>query len=514
MTTLVLAIALLAGSSREVALQPGETHEYTLRLHRGESVQAVVRQQGVDVVVELRDPAGTLLDVIDGPTGRNGDERVEILAAATGDYSLRVHPYDKNEPAGKYTIDLETIRSIAATRDLLRQRRQARDQAAAWLRARSSAIETSKPRHARVIGIGEATHGSRELGDARLALTRRLVESDGYRTVAIEASADRIEALEAVGWIGRRTQQELMRWVAAWNASHPNDGLRLIGVDAQDNAPSRAVLRSFLRQAYGDSVLVRWNAAETELAAADEQTAVFGDSSVDPSVRQFLFELLANLTLDASILEARHGRDPVAAARRAATNLAQFADFNSGVRDAFSHSRDWYMAADILEAAATSRVVYWAHNAHVAAPETGRTTGAILRGAIGCDYFPIAITFGEGAFLAQLPNDPEDRLMTTTLPAAPDETIESVLAPLAPATALTTWDCNTDLSTVSAWLRSPHPMHWIGGLWATDSVPSAAFRPFNLLKDFDGVVYVPRVTAESIPAGRPSVAPRHSGTRP
>jgi hypothetical protein len=126
MTTLVLAIALLAGSSREVALQPGETHEYTLPLHRGESVQAVVRQQGVDVVVELRDPAGTLLDVIDGPTGRNGDEHVEIFAAATGNYSLRVHPYDKNEPAGKYTIDLETIRSIAATRDLLRQRRQAR----------------------------------------------------------------------------------------------------------------------------------------------------------------------------------------------------------------------------------------------------------------------------------------------------------------------------------------------------------------------------------------------------
>jgi erythromycin esterase-like protein len=58
------------------------------------------------------------------------------------------------------------------------------------------------------------------------------------------------------------------------------------------------------------------------------------------------------------------------------------------------------MAANVLEAASTSRVVYWAHNAHVAAPENGRTTGAILRGVIGCDYLPIAITFGEGGFLA------------------------------------------------------------------------------------------------------------------
>jgi len=510
MTTILLAIALLAGSSREAALQPGETHEYTLRLHRAESVQAVVRQQGVDVVVELRDPTGQLLDIIDGPTGRNGDEQVEIFAAATGDYSLRVRPYDKHEPAGKYTIRVEKIRNVAATRDLLRQRREAREQATAWLSTRSSAIESAKPRHARVIGIGEATHGSRELGDARLALTHRLVENDGYRTIAIEASADRMAASEAVGWIGRRTQQELMRWVAAWNASHPDDRVRIIGVDAQDNARSRAVLGSFLHEAYGDSALPGWNSAEKELAAADEQTAVFGDSSIDPAVRQYLFELLANLALDAPILEARHGRDAVNAARRAATNLAQFADFNAGVRDAISHSRDWYMAANVLEAASTSRVVYWAHNAHVAALENGRTAGAILRGAIGCDYLPIAVTFGEGRFIAQLPNDPEDRLMTTTLPAAPDETIESVLAP----TALTTWDCNPDLTTVPAWLRSSHPMHWVGGLWAADSVPSSAFRPFNLLKDFDGIVHVPRVTAEAIPADRPRVAPRHSGTRP
>jgi erythromycin esterase-like protein len=510
MTTVIVAIALLAGTSREVALQPGEVHEYTLRLQRGESVRAIVRQQGVDVVVELRDPTGKLLDVIDGPTGRNGDEQLEIFAGATGDYSLRIRPYDKNEPAGKYTIVVEKIRDVAATRNLLRRRSEAREEAAAWLRARSGPIESAKLHHARVIGIGEATHGSRELGDARLALTRRLVEKDGYRTIAVEASADRMAASEAVGWIGRRTQQELMGWVAARNASHPDDRVRIIGVDGQDNARSRAILRSFLHEAYGDTALVRWNAAEKELAAADEQTAVFGDSSVDPAVRQYLFELLANLALDAPILEARHGRESVNAAQRAATNLAQFADFNAGARDAISHSRDWYMAANVLEASSASRVVYWAHNAHVAVLENGRTTGAILRGALQCDYLPIAITFGEGGFVAQLPNDPEDRLMTTTLPAAPDETIESVLA----TTALTTWDCKPDLETVPQWLRSSHPMHWIGGLWATDSAPSAAFRPFNLLKDFDGIIYVSHVTAEAIPTGQPHVAPRHSGTRP
>src|SRR5438094_8774522 len=149
MTTLILAIALLAGSSREVALQPGEVHENTLHLRRGESVQAVVKQQGVDVVVELRDPAGKLLDIIDGPTGRNGDEQLEIFASATGDYQLRIRAYDKNEPAGKYTIRVEPIRNAAATRDLLGHRREAREQATRWLRARTAAIDTAKLRRAR-----------------------------------------------------------------------------------------------------------------------------------------------------------------------------------------------------------------------------------------------------------------------------------------------------------------------------------------------------------------------------
>ncbi|HEY8183418.1 MAG TPA: hypothetical protein VII32_14340 [Thermoanaerobaculia bacterium] len=74
-------------------------------------------------------------------------------------------------------------------------------------------------------------------------------------------------------------QQDIIRWVATWNASHPNDRVRIIGVDAQDDARSRAILRSFLHEAYGDGILTRWNAAEKELAAADEQTPVFGDSN-------------------------------------------------------------------------------------------------------------------------------------------------------------------------------------------------------------------------------------------
>ena len=88
----------------ETTLQPGTSHQYELQLNRGESAEVVIRQQGVDVVVELTSPGGKLLDVIDSPTGRYGDEVVEVMAEESGTYGIRVRPFDQLEPVGKYRL--------------------------------------------------------------------------------------------------------------------------------------------------------------------------------------------------------------------------------------------------------------------------------------------------------------------------------------------------------------------------------------------------------------------------
>jgi hypothetical protein len=51
-------------------------------------------------------------------------------------------------------------------------------------------------------------------------------------------------------------------------------------------------------------------------------------------------------------------------------------------------------------------------------------------------------------------------------------------------------------------------MHWVGGLYAPCTPPSDAFRPYDLLRDFDGVVYFRRVTAEEAPNDLPLVPPQ------
>jgi erythromycin esterase len=122
---------------------------------------------------------------------------------------LRVRPFDGREPAGKYRLEVMAWRSAPATRDMLHGRELARDSAARWLATRSAAIpanavvplEAPLPplellaSRARVIGIGEANHGSREFGDLRLSLKRRLIERNGFRIVGIEASSARLDLL-------------------------------------------------------------------------------------------------------------------------------------------------------------------------------------------------------------------------------------------------------------------------------------------------------------------------------
>jgi len=51
-------------------------------------------------------------------------------------------------------------------------------------------------------------------------------------------------------------------------------------------------------------------------------------------------------------------------------------------------------------------------------------------------------------------------------------------------------------------------MHWVGGLYTPGTPVSAAFRSFDLLHDFDAIIYLPKVSADEIPLDRPLIPAR------
>jgi erythromycin esterase len=523
----------------ELAFGPQSGADAVITLSQGQSADVIVTQRGVDVVVAVRAPDGTLLDEVDSPNGRNGDEPVFIYARTAGRYRLRVTPISGSEPLGRVAIRVATVRTAAQTSELRRQRAQLRRDAAGWIRqfdaalppldqlaaARSIAPFDRLAQDARVMGLGEATHGSREFNDVRLRLLQRMVERHGYRAIAVEDSVSRWRALEPYvagtattastalewGWIGRRTRRELLEWVRAWNLSHPGDRVRIVGVDPQDNSLARAALGPLLRRAYGDTTAKAWGEHEAELAAADKQTRVFGDSTVDARTTTFMHILVARLTHDAPLLKRTLGPAMFEEALDYSRELSAFADFNSS-GSPLTRSRDLYMAVGVLralEAAGGAKAAYWGHNSHIAAP-TGSTgpTGALLRSALGCGYRAVASTFGKGSFLAQIPNDPKDRLHVTTVPLASEDTVESVLAEVRPGTHLAAWNCGSNADNGASWLQKPQPMRWVGGLYAPATALSGSFRPSRLMDAFDAVVYFPVVRAESDPGDQPVIPAR------
>lgn len=533
-------IRLARGSAIEIELGPDESREAVLVLRAGQSVDIVVLQQGIDVVVELLGPDGRLVDSVDSPNGRQGPEPVSLFARQAGTYRLRIKPIAANEPRGRITVGVAEFRDAAATRRLLETRRHAREAAAQWLRRLNDPLPadgrlgTADPlpafdalaAGATIIGLGEATHGSREFNDLRLSLVQRLVERHGYRLIALEDSADRWRAVEPYlagaaatpgaaplewGWIGRRSRRELLEWVRQWNSHHSTDQVRVVGVDPQDNQASRERLGAFLARVYGPHFTEAWNAQAAELAVADAQTSVFGDSGTSPALRQFMQEIVARLSMDGPLLRARFGEADFEQALDAARDLYAFVDFNSG-RATLSHFRDWYMAQALVRAMDRSptraKAIYWAHNAHVSvAPTAWGPTGAVLRQAFGCGYRAVAATFGSGDFMAQVAGGPGARLATTTLAAAAaqQDTTENMLASVRPGAHLTTWTCDGAPAQQPEWLRVPRPLRWIGGVYAPDSLPSATYQPYLLTAAFDAIAYFPSVRAEAVQAERTGV---------
>ncbi len=94
---------------------------------------------------------------------------------------------------------------------------------------------------ARVVLLGEATHGTSEFYRARAAITRRLVEEHGFRILAIEGdwpdAAELDRYVRAHGrwgernafvnfprWMWRNREfAALLRQLRAWNEGHDHD---------------------------------------------------------------------------------------------------------------------------------------------------------------------------------------------------------------------------------------------------------------------------------------------------
>jgi erythromycin esterase-like protein len=256
---------------------------------------------------------------------------------------------------------------------------------------------------ARIVMLGESTHGTHEFYRLRAQITRRLVEERGFTTVAIEGdwpdayrvnryvrgvgddgSAD--EALSGFRrfptWMWRNTEMiELVDWLHTCNSGHEaRDQAGFYGLDLYSLHASRAAVLDFLDQVDPEGA----DRARARYACFDhfgQDTQGYGYATafgLAESCEQQAVQQLVELQRRAGELTARDGRLPEDEFFFAEQNARLVPNAEAYYRSMFRgrisswNLRDRHMA-DTLDAiiahfdarGIATKAIVWAHNSHV-----------------------------------------------------------------------------------------------------------------------------------------------------
>ncbi|RSN17606.1 erythromycin esterase [Streptomyces sp. WAC 05977] len=358
---------------------------------------------------------------------------------------------------------------------------------------------------AKVVGLGEATHGSHEFFTMKERVFRYLVEERGFRAFALELSwsagleiDEYVQSGEGdVRELAKRTlagspwdREEfvsLIRWMREYNRAHPGRTVHFVGDDL--GAPSVndaffARITDYVRQ-HHPADLPRLNRLYTGLRPIDDAFAY---------LRKPLDERLRLATQAEQAYELIKGL-PGAGAREWAEQHARFVAQTVRFLAVDLSDPKGLPAAQILRDRAMAENVAWwqrrtghrillsAHNGHVSYESDSpamypKTQGAFLRETLGRDYLPIGFTFDRGSFLSK-DKALEGDWKRFSVPAAPSGSNEHTLDRVRFEDFYL--DVRTAPPSARAWLDTARPTRTIGTQFPVDLAAVSLRRSYDVV---------------------------------
>ncbi len=343
--------------------------------------------------------------------------------------------------------------------------------------------------NARVIGLGEATHGTSEFTKLRHRLTRYLIEHHDVTMVGIEAdwssclatnnvvlhgAGDPVEALMGQSyWMWRTTEMlEFIRWLREHNRHVPPlRRVQIFGLDAVQPAGAIRSVRRFLLKSNAPKTLL------TEQVTNLFQSMQVWDHTHDDRItrairnlRTWIGKRAAHHTQDPEWWQAMQGvilLEQINARRRAATPADHYS-----VRDrAMAENAQRYLE----HLGDARRAVLWAHNGHVTRDSRGLfdnsilTMGNALTSQYGDGYRPIGLMFGAGSLRAVVNVQaasprPEIVSIGPPPPGSLDDTLSKL--DLGPVAMLDLRACDRPLRD---WLEAPHVTRMVGAQFTSEA---------------------------------------------
>ena len=269
----------------------------------------------------------------------------------------------------------------------------------------------------KVVGLGEATHGTKEFFQMKHRLFQYLVEHHGYRAIVFEATYggamfvnnyiqngvgqldDVVDKLQYWTWDTDEVKA-MIRWMKAYNETLPqHEKLYFLGADCQSTEDEMNMVRTYLKDI---DPAYKW--------IADSLYQPFKDFGFEyqEEMESFKNEIRGNvLSVFNHIAERKEDYIALSDSQRyeialqAARVIVQTEEVFSGRN---LDARDVAMAQNTLWASRVlgdAKVAFWAHNYHVMTHPWGwMSSGNQLRQDIGQAYLIVGFSFSSGSFNA------------------------------------------------------------------------------------------------------------------
>jgi erythromycin esterase len=342
---------------------------------------------------------------------------------------------------------------------------------------------------ARVVGLGECTHGTHEFFQLKHRLLEYLVTQQGFTTLALEVDygwgeilneyiqtgeGDSLSVHQAAGFHFLDTTEfwDMVEWMRAYNQQHAAK-IRYVGIDMQHPEPNLLRLERFATQR-ADTVLQRQvrNLRTSYAALSQAHDQALADT------KQRLARVTDELAQHLQAVAAP------AAIQQHAQVLRQWADPHWGEK------RDQMMADNVawlLRQEPAAKVVVWAHNLHIRRDKDQPWLGQGLAKQLGPAY--VAVGFATGPGTASVFNPDGSARALVLAPPIPNS-FETWLDQAAPPNYFLNLR-----STADKWLTTRRKFRFIG----ETEPPGGAkgqFRWYSPLPNaFDALFYLHETSA-------------------
>ncbi|NUN99163.1 MAG: erythromycin esterase family protein [Saprospiraceae bacterium] len=371
---------------------------------------------------------------------------------------------------------------------------------------------------AKIIALGEATHGTSEFFRLKHRLISYAVEKLGVRIFAIEDNQLVVERVNnyvlygvgtarssMYGMFGVWQNQEvldLIKWLRAYNVQHPDDKVAFRGFDMQNLALPMDSLLGFLKQ--HDPVLLETVA---KLLADLKKDGANSWSATDSAKYGWFInarqaQALLNVKKQSWLAAARTRQDSmdIEWGIQYANLVRQYAE--NAMKGHQSLYRDVAMAENISWLFSLyppeTRMVIWAHDNHISRGEhpvseknyyNGISMGAHLSKKYGTAYRAFGIFTYEGSFRAQ-PNYQDFSQITCPLLPGPRGTLDEALHRVALQKKVPGLLLDLRKAREEAWFTEPLPIRFANHV----SVEYSYWTRYSIPFQYDGLLFVDQTT--------------------